>query len=69
MNKVEHAITYIVENKRPVKIHNTVIDIFTANMINTVATKLTEENRKKLFSLPINEMVALSYKIITHRNS
>lgn len=66
MNKVEQAINYIVENNKPAKINGTVIDTFTAKMVHTVATRLDEENKVKLYSLPINKMVAVAYKVLTY---
>jgi hypothetical protein len=42
------------------------IDTFTANMLMTVVSKLTEENKQQLFKRSINEMVAVAYKVLTH---
>lgn len=67
MNNTEKAFNYIIEHNTPAKINGTAIDLFTAKMVHVVASKLTEENRRKLFNMPINEIVALSYKIITHK--
>jgi hypothetical protein len=64
---IEHRIKLIAEEKTPAKVNGVLIDTFTATMINTVAQKLSEDNKSLLFSKSINEIVALSYKIMTYR--
>jgi len=65
MKVTEHILQEIIKTQHPRKIDGIAVDMFTANMLTTVLNKLTEENKKKLLSRPINEMVMLAYKIIT----
>jgi hypothetical protein len=64
MNKVEQTIQTIVETKTPQKINGVFVDTFTASMIKTVGDNLTEDNRSKLYSMPVNKMVAISLKML-----
>jgi hypothetical protein len=61
---VEQVINTILETRLPRKINDTFVDIFTASMIKTVANNLTEENRQKLYTMPIHKMVAVSITML-----
>jgi hypothetical protein len=64
MNNVEKTIEIILETKTPKKINGVFVDTFTASMIKTVGSNLTEDNRDKLYSMPVNKMVAISLKML-----
>jgi hypothetical protein len=64
MKNTEQVITTIVETKTPSKVNGVLIDTFTASMIKTVGDNLTENNRSKLYSMPVNKMVAISLKML-----
>lgn len=64
MNKIQQTIQTIIETKTPQKINGVFVDAFTASMINTIANNLTEENRNRLYSMPVNKMVAISVKML-----
>lgn len=42
------------------------VDVFTARMLLTVMNKLNESNKQILVNRPLNEMVAISYKVLTY---
>lgn len=62
----EQILREIVKTNTPVPVKGTVIDIFTANLILTVLDRLNESNKESLLASSIEEMVAVSFKIITH---
>jgi len=66
VNKIEYTLSRIVETGIPESVKGKMVDTFTATMILTVSRKLNEDNRKELFSRSINEIVAISYKVLTH---
>jgi hypothetical protein len=63
---VEQTLQQIVESGEANYVKGKMIDTFTANMLMTVVRKLNEENKQKLFSRSINEMVAVAYKVLTY---
>lgn len=65
-HEVEFALKTIVESGEAAKVKGKMVDTFTATMLMTVARKLNEENKQKLFNRSINEMVAVAYKVLTH---
>jgi hypothetical protein len=66
VDTVEQTLQRIVETGKADYVKGTMIDTFTANMLMTVVSKLTEENKQQLFKRSINEMVAVAYKVLTH---
>lgn len=63
---VKETIHDIVETGTPDYVKGQLVDRYTASMLLTVSNRLTEENKQKLFSHSLNEMVAISYKILTY---
>lgn len=66
IDSIELTLKRIVESDTPDFVKGKLIDTFTAKLLLTVITKLNEENKKQLFSRSINEMVAVSYKLLIH---
>jgi hypothetical protein len=63
---VKPLLERVVSTGIPASIKGEQVDKYTASMILTVAKKLTEDNQRVLFSKPLNEMVALTYKILSY---
>ena len=63
---VEHTLREIVQTKKPAKLRGEIVDIYTARMLTIVTDKLNEQNKTKLLTHPLNEMVALAYKVLTY---
>lgn len=59
------VLEHTAKTGTPLHYKGDTIDKFTANMILSVAKKLNEHNRKELFRRPLNEMVAIAYKVLT----
>lgn len=66
VDTVEQTLQRIVETGKADYVRGVMIDTFTASMLMTVVSKLTEENKQQLFKRSINEMVAVAYKVLTH---
>lgn len=62
---IEETLKEIVETRIPGNVGGHAVDQFTANMILTVSSKLTAENKYNLFQRPLHEVVAISYKLLT----
>lgn len=62
---ISYTLDEIIKTKTPEYVKGQLIDVFTAYMIKSVASKLTDENKKLLFNESLNKIVALSYKILT----
>ena len=62
----EQSIREIVESNTPSQVKGQFIDVFTAQMLATVMDNLNEDNKSKLLNQSLDQMVALSYKILTH---
>lgn len=62
----EQTLREIVATKHSAKLRGQLIDVYTARMITIVMDKLNEQNKVKLLSQPLNEMVALAYKVLTY---
>lgn len=62
---ITDTLKYIVEHNTPDYVKGVLIDRYTASLLLTVFSKLNEENQKKFVKQTINEMVAVSYKILT----
>lgn len=63
---IHETLMTIIETKHPDYVKGFLVDVFTAQMLLTVSGRLNEDNRSKLFQQPMNEMVALAYKILTY---
>lgn len=63
---IELTLAEINESKTPAKVKGVLVDVFTAQLLLTVLGKLNEQNKNSLLTHPINEMVAMSYKILTY---
>jgi hypothetical protein len=61
---VELVLQEIIDTNTPASVKGHVIDKFTATMITTVLKNLNEENKTQLLSRPLNEMVAVAYKVL-----
>jgi hypothetical protein len=62
----EQLIREAAENGAPAKVKGHYIDTYTANMLSTAMDHLNESNKTALLNMPINKMVATSYKILTY---
>ena len=62
----EHALREAATSDYPVKIKGKYIDSYTAKLILLTLDNLTENNKRTLLENTMDEIVALSYKIITH---
>lgn len=63
---VEETLNEIVTTNTPDYVKGHLVDTFTAQMLMTVMKKLNEQNKNILLQKPLNEMVAISYKILTY---
>jgi len=62
---VEETLREIVDTHTPAHIKGHLVDVYTASMLVTVLDKLNEHNRTALLGHPLNEMVAVAYKVLT----
>lgn len=62
---VEETLREIVLTQTPSHIKGQLVDVYTASMLVTVMDKLNETNRTALLKHPLNEMVAVAYKVLT----
>jgi hypothetical protein len=62
----EQLIREAAEDRIPVKVNGQLIDTYTANMISTAMDYLDENNKNSLLKLPVNKMVAASYKLLSY---
>lgn len=63
---VHETLKHIVESNAADKVKGQLLDMYTSKMILTVLNKLNENNRNALLSKPVNEMVAVAYKMLTY---
>lgn len=63
---IEGLLREIAETGTPAYVGGTLVDVFTANMLTTTLENLNEENKQQMLGRPLNEMVALSYKLLTY---
>ena len=63
---IQETLHEIVTFKTPDYVKGQLIDVFTAQMLLTVMDKLNEDNKQSLLTRPLNEMVAISYKVLTY---
>jgi hypothetical protein len=73
LHTILHSPTYIEETLREIattkisgQVKGQIVDVFTAQMLVTVMNKLNEQNKITLLQSSLNEMVAVSYKILTY---
>lgn len=62
----ELTLSEIVKTQNPSMVKGQLIDVFTAQLLCTVMTKLNENNKNDLLQCPVNQMVAVAYKILTY---
>jgi hypothetical protein len=62
----EQLIREAADSSVPIKVKGRYIDNYTAKLISLTLDNLTENNKLSLLENAIDEIVALSYKIITH---
>jgi hypothetical protein len=62
----EQLIREAIYSSTPVKVKGKYIDNYTAKLISLTLENLTENNKLSLLENNIDQIVALSYKIITH---
>lgn len=63
---IRQTLEEIIQTNTPDYVKGQLIDVYTAQMLTTVIKKLKEENKNILLQKPLNEMVAISYKILTY---
>lgn len=63
---VHETLKKIVESNAADKVKGQILDVYTSKMILTVLNKLNENNRNALLSKPVNEIVAVAYKMLTY---
>jgi len=63
---VENTLQEIIKTNTPDYVKGQLIDVFTAQLLTTVMKQLTEQNKTALLQKPLNEMVAISYKVLTY---
>lgn len=62
----ELTISEIVKTQNPSIVKGQLIDVFTAQLLCTVMNKLNENNKNDLLQCPVNQMVAVAYKVLTY---
>jgi hypothetical protein len=62
---ISDTLHEIVTTKRPDHIKGCMVDTYTASLLSTVLRNLNEENQQKFVARPLDEMVALAYKMVT----
>lgn len=62
---IQETLKEIQQSKTPDYVKGKLIDEYTASMLLVAMKHLHEDHRKQLLSYPINEMVLLSYKLLT----
>lgn len=63
---IQETLTEIIQTNTPEYIKGQLVDTFTAKLLMTTINKLNEQNKNILLQKPLNEMVAISYKILTY---
>lgn len=63
---IQETLKEIISTNTPDYVKGQLIDVYTAQMLTTVMKKLNEENKNILLQKSLNEMVAISYKILTY---
>lgn len=63
---IEETINDIAESNSAGMVKGETVDVYTARLLKTILERLKEDNKNLLLSKPLNEMVAISYKIIIH---
>lgn len=63
---ITETLNDIMEYKTPEHIKGVLVDHYTAALLKTVITNLSESNRQKFVSKSIDEMVAIAYKMVTN---
>jgi hypothetical protein len=63
---VHETLQEIVNTGTPDYVKGAMVDKYTAFMLLKAVTYLNENNKNKLFSHSLDEMVAISYKILTY---
>lgn len=63
---IQTVLEEIVSTKTPQAIKGVSVDAFTSRMLLTVLTRLNETNKNKFLQYPINEMVAVAYKVVSY---
>ena len=58
------AIKKIVEEKQCAKVDGMMIDLFTASKIAVVYDNISEANREKYVSLPVEKMASMAYQLV-----
>lgn len=61
----QDKILSIVKSRQSAEVDGIMIDIYTAALLTRVLYRLSIDNRKRLLALPIEKMVATSYKLVT----
>lgn len=59
------SLQEIASTKTPQHVKGVIVDAFTSQLLLTVLNRLNEENKQKFLLHPINEMVAVAYKVMT----
>lgn len=63
---IQETLNEIIKTNTPDYIKGQLVDTFTAKLLVTTINKLNELNKDILLQKPLNEMVAISYKILTY---
>lgn len=63
---VEETLRTIVESNTPANVKGQLLDVYTSRMILTLLNKLNENNKNVLLSKSVDQIVALSYTMLTH---
>lgn len=73
IKNIIHSPEFIVETLKEIQrtsqpdyVKGKLVDHFTASVLLTVVGNLNAHNKTHLLSYPINEMVMLAYKVLTH---
>jgi hypothetical protein len=65
VHKVVDALHDIVETRQPNYVKGSLVDVYSASLLYTVCSKLNEDNQIKFTAKSLDEMVAISYKLVT----
>lgn len=63
---IQETLAEIINTNTPDYVKGQLIDVYTAQMLTAVMKKLNEENKNVLLQKSLNEIVAISYKILTY---